>query len=148
MSLRLIQAKGEPYLARWTILSTPFFSIKLHYILASDPDRELHDHPWWFVSLVLAGGYWEYFQGCEQDSKVIVGSDGAARFQQSKPAKWRRRFSVVFRRANFAHRVILDPKGYAVTLVLTGPATRTWGFLCRDGWKPWDQFEANGGCNG
>ncbi|ELR99734.1 hypothetical protein [Gloeocapsa sp. PCC 73106] len=34
------------------------FNIMLHKICLSDPD-DLHDHPWWYATLILKGGYWE-----------------------------------------------------------------------------------------
>lgn len=142
MGLRLISVRRRPYLARWTILETPFFSIKLHFIFESDPDPELHDHPWWFVSLVLGGGYWEMFADPFESSRVVVDSAGQAKFSPVKPAKWRGWLSLAFRKAVTPHRVVLQPGGYAVTLLLTGPRTRNWGFLCRDGWKSWETFRA------
>ena len=34
------------------------FNLMLHKICLSDPD-DLHDHPWWYATLILKGGYWE-----------------------------------------------------------------------------------------
>jgi hypothetical protein len=34
-------------------------NMMLHHLCASDPEG-LHDHPWWNISLVLKGGYWEH----------------------------------------------------------------------------------------
>src|SRR5215472_18922423 len=45
-----------PYLIRWRA-ETPFGSVRLHHWLGPDDDRAFHDHPWWFVTFVLAGGY-------------------------------------------------------------------------------------------
>ena len=55
-----IVLEGEPYLTRLNLIKTPWFSVKLHWILRPDPDRDLHCHPWRFVSFVLRGGYEEY----------------------------------------------------------------------------------------
>jgi hypothetical protein len=41
-------------------INTRFGGVKLHHILRSDDDRDLHDHPWSFLSIVLKGGYWEH----------------------------------------------------------------------------------------
>ena len=35
------------------------FNLMLHRICLSDPD-DLHDHPWWYATLILKGGYWEF----------------------------------------------------------------------------------------
>lgn len=49
----------RPYLIRFSIFEFFGFSLKLHFILRSDDDRSLHDHPWTFWTLMIAGGYWE-----------------------------------------------------------------------------------------
>ena len=54
----------KPYLERYHLFlidrqSFPF-NIFLHKFLKSDPD-DLHDHPWDFISIILWGGYWEYY---------------------------------------------------------------------------------------
>ena len=91
--------------------------------------RPLHDHPWWFASLVMSGSYIEH------------------------TAEWaahRRRASVALRSSSFQHRIELPvgadgPPRSCRTLVVTGPKVRAWGFWCgRDRFVPWDQFD--GGC--
>jgi hypothetical protein len=72
----------RPYLIRWAI-NTPFGGVKLHHILRSDEDRDCHDHPWSFLSIVLRGGYWEHRPKIEQgwcwtltetdDTRTIAG---------------------------------------------------------------------------
>ena len=122
---------AAPYLRRWWIIPrNRFFNIYLHQILRSDDDRALHDHPWWNVSIILKGGYWEI----------------------TKHAFcWRNPGSIVFRRATAAHRLRLDWQmhqlpaagGHFVpcwSLFITGPKIREWGFICRDGWKHWRDF--------
>ena len=96
---------------------------------ASDEPQALHDHPWWFASLVLSGSYIEH------------SSCGRRR---------RRRGSVALRASSFRHRIELPvgPEGrprVCRTLVVTGPRVRGWGFWCGgDRFVPWDQFD--GGC--
>src|SRR3954465_13658675 len=51
----------EPYLTRWTLFgarSNGNVAVYLHRFHRSDAD-ELHNHPWPFISIILAGGYWE-----------------------------------------------------------------------------------------
>src|SRR5690349_7894728 len=48
-----------PYVIRWRA-ETRWGSIRLHHWLGPDDDRAFHDHPWWFVTLVLRGGYTDW----------------------------------------------------------------------------------------
>jgi hypothetical protein len=48
-----------------------------------------------------------------------------------------------YRPATFAHRLMVIPKQPpAITVFMTGPVIRGWGFLCPQGWKPWKEFVA------
>ena len=102
----------------------------LHRFLMSDVGH-LHDHPWSFVSWVLAGGYWE----------DRPQPDGSIR------RKWRGRWSIAWRRATDLHRVTLPEHatGPTYTLVFMLPRTRVWGFaeVDREGirtWWRWDTY--------
>src|SRR5690348_11851222 len=86
---------GPRYLLRWYVISrNPWLNVYLHQFLHDDEDRALHDHPWWFVSIMLKGKYRE----------VIPFPDhgyGHYHFiERASP-------SIVFRRAEHAHRVVL-----------------------------------------
>jgi len=94
-----------PYVIRWRI-ETPLGSLRVHHWLASDDDRAFHDHPWWFLTVVLKGGYTDY------------SPDGA---------DYLRAGSVRFRRALHQHTV-RPFSGGAWTLLVTGPQVRAWGF--------------------
>lgn len=107
--------KGDLYLARWALIpENKIFNIYLHHIVRSDADRECHDHPWCFLSILLQGTYTE-----EQDRWC--------RFKDYKAGDW------LFRRGSWTHRLIL-PKGSVWSLVFTGPEYRTWGFYTENGW--------------
>jgi hypothetical protein len=47
------------YMYRWPILSTGWFKVYVHRIVADDWSRDLHDHPKRFVSIGLWGAYVE-----------------------------------------------------------------------------------------
>lgn len=116
----VIGSKTDPYLLRWFVVPrNRFANIYLHRILKSDDDRALHDHPWTNASLILAGGY------VERTSTTVAH---------------RRVGDVVFRRAVTAHRLLVAPSTPAVSLFVTGPLLRTWGFHCPRGWVPWRDF--------
>lgn len=96
----------------------------------------LHDHPWGFLSIIVAGAYDE------------ITPTGRVR---------RRRGSVAVRRATHRHSVVL-PRAVdgaevpCVTVIITGPHVRQWGFWCsptrfgdvREHFIPWWQFGSNG----
>lgn len=75
---------------------------RIHRILDVDRTPFLHTHPFWYVSIVLRGGY----------DERIIQSDG-----KLKTIK-RRAGSIVFRRANVAHRID-NVHGDCTTLFLT-----------------------------
>lgn len=147
--ITLNRQDGTPYLLRWHVIPrNKRFNIYLHKFLGSDDDRALHDHPWWFVSILLKGRYWEH------------RADGSRNLRKAP--------SIAFRRATTAHRVELEhglvkiwesklPQGGkavglahqdkpATTLILTGRVVREWGFLCPSGWKNWRKFVEHNGC--
>ena len=119
-----IGGRQNPYLIRWYVIPrNRFFNVYLHQFMRSDDDRALHDHPWWSVSLSLSVEMEEIFRdwlGREKRREVLPGS-------------------LVFRRARFAHRMVVPIPG-ALTIFVTGPKIREWGFLCPKGWRPWREF--------
>lgn len=121
----------DPYLRRWWLIPrNRLFNIYLHQILRDDDDRALHDHPWWNVSLVLAGGYYEVVPVAGPE---ITGWNNVF---------WRRPGRVVIRRATAAHRLLLDNGRPCWSLFITGPNVRSWGFWCDHGWRHWRDFVA------
>lgn len=109
---------GDVYLTRWTVLGKRYsgqYRAFLHLFHRSDADA-LHDHPWSFITLILWGGYFE---------------------QTPKGTRWRPPGSLLFRPALWKHRVVIPPGKKALTLVITGPKKRSWGFYCEQSWRPW-----------
>lgn len=94
-----------PYVIRWRI-EVPCGSLRLHHWLGPDDGRAFHDHPWWFLTLVLRGSYTD--RSPAGDDELGTGS-------------------VRLRRAVYRHTVVPGPHG-AWTLVLTGRRIRSWGF--------------------
>lgn len=91
-------------------------AIRLHHILRSDTGRHPHDHPWSFVTVILRGGYYE----------MLFDEHGVC-----TSTTWHGPGSILFRRANTWHRLIvpLDEGKECWTLFITGPWKQTWGFL-------------------
>lgn len=121
----IIGGNADPYMLRWFLVPrNRRFNIYLHKFLRDDEDRALHDHPWWFISLILKGGYFER-----------VGQGVISR----------RAGSIAFRKATHRHRVILfvteeGKRRPCWTIVITGQKKRTWGFWCPKGFVPWHEF--------
>ncbi|KRQ31375.1 hypothetical protein AOT83_04570 [Mycobacteroides sp. H001] len=153
----IYNSHGELYLKRWYVIPrNPLLNVYVHQFIHSDDDRAPHDHPWWFVSWVLKGHYFEH-----TDTGVIR----------------RERWSWAFRRAVHRHIVKLDTVTVqdryedgswarsasvqdvpAWTLLITGRRVRQWGFWCPTRYMvglepynpaarfvPWQDFGA-GGC--
>jgi len=94
-----------PYLRRW-VVDFGWFSIRIHRWRSSDDDRAFHDHPWWFLTLMLKGRY------------VDVSPDGR---DQLRPG------SIRLRPALHRHTVEVQRPG-TWTILITGPTERRWGF--------------------
>lgn len=126
----------NPYLRRWWVIPrNELCNVYLHEILRSDDDRAGHDHPWMNTSVLIDGGYEEitYFrqQPWLEAYRLTRGAG-----------------DVVSREATDTHRLIIPEGGRAVSLFITGPKVRDWGFWCPNGERfvHWRTF--TGGENG
>lgn len=137
---------------RRVILETPDFSLRVHRILRGDGDRHLHDHPWDFVSLVdpfawllQRLGLVPRGRGGYVEAVPIQDSPGALPSASLLSGAWLNREwspgSVVRHLAEDLHRLSL-PRGPVLTLVVTGPRRRPWGFATEHGWIPYREYEA------
>lgn len=123
----VIGPPGDAYLRRWFVVPrNPFCNVYLHEILRGDDDRALHDHPWRNSSFIISGRYFEHLP------------DGS---RLERTAGW---FGE--REATASHRLETLPGERAVSLFVTGPKVREWGFHCPQGWRHWQDFTA--GANG
>ena len=150
---QVITRRGDgsynPYMLRWFLFRSKRFDwmprLYLHKFLRSDDDRAPHDHPWWFISILLHGSYVEY-RWDKDDIKTM-------RVRHSP--------SIAFRGLSTKHRVELFADAHIVrqngmlmrnevnfhpvwTLILTGPDVRAWGFWCGDQFIPHRKFDGCG----
>lgn len=106
------------YLTRWTLAGTRFHgtgrAVFLHRFHRSDDDDALHDHPWPFASVILAGGYYEH----TADRRGKVGR------------RWYGPGRVLTRTAEHRHRVELPAGADCWTLVFRGAKVKSWSFFC------------------
>ena len=125
---------GQPertYLKRLRIIQTPWFAIYLHWIYLPDKDRDPHDHPWSFASIVLRGGY---------DETVHYAPEVHLDYTKHRT---HRRFSAHITDTRVAHQITnLEPE--TVTLLFVGRRRRQWGFWTGDGWVPWHEYDRAG----
>ena len=134
---QFINRLSEPYLTKLYIVRTPLFQDALHWIHSSDRDRDMHDHPRDFVSIVLRGGYLEARPSPAATSWKAVGT--AAFPEPDVYLTERRRWSVAYRRAADPHRIVhVEP--HTLTLVLWGRKKREWGFHTPWGWRHWRTY--------
>lgn len=117
----VVEQFGRPYLERYFAVGrgprSPGGGARFHRILRSDV-ADMHDHPWDFVSVIIAGRYVETTPHGEQEFRAG---------------------SVLVRRAEDRHRLTL-PDGPVWTFITVGPARRRWGFVTADGWVPWRRY--------
>lgn len=143
-----IALDGDLYMRRWRFMPEWLPGFRVHNLVRSDKDRELHDHPFDFISIILKGGYFEW---------TPTPDGGQVR-------KWYGPGSIVVRRAEDLHRIELPLKwevatlaakaggGYkatswrsteeqqAWTFVIRSRHRREWGFMTPTGWVHWKKF--------
>jgi hypothetical protein len=141
--LRLRRADGLVYLDRWGIGHDRIGRILLHHMSAPDPGRDLHDHPWAFLSIVLWGGYLEV----RADTRTAVE---LAKHAQASPLPRavaghlvpRFRGSVRFLGLHECHTIVELYGPTCWTLVIGGPRRRRWGFYTADGYMDEKLYDA------
>ncbi|NKI18499.1 hypothetical protein HCU74_13870 [Spongiibacter sp. KMU-166] len=115
-----VKVIGDNYLSRWHILpKNRLFNIYLHHVCGDDPDMNLHDHPWLFnLSIVLRGD-----------------------IEETLPTRQRllQEGSLTARMSRAPHRLALRSPD-SLTLFITGPKIRDWGFYTDNGWVPSSRY--------
>lgn len=116
---------GDNYLRRWWLIPrNEHMNVYLHEILRSDDDRAMHDHPWSNTSFLIFGSYIEH----------------------TPEGRFVRKAGETIERADHAlHRLEVIPGERAVSLFMTGPKFREWGFMCQHGWVHWQDFVSEDG---
>jgi len=168
-----IKVNGEPdapvYLRRWFIWprkpenNKMVPRIYLHRFSTGDNVRDLHDHPWPFKSIILAGGYWEHsFNPAYLKFKARYGAAPSEDCIPKTVKKWYGPGSFLKRGASWTHAVELKKKlvpeyyGFGAhievekdvacwSLIHTGIKCRSWGFHTDNGWCWWRNYH-RGAC--
>ena len=133
-----------PILHRWELIHFRGRKLMLHHFLPNADDRDVHDHPASFWTLVLRGGYDDLAVCplCHGDSKPrATGWYCEECFGVGVFLNERMRAGMLRRRqAEHAHRTKVGPRG-CWTLVLMGRKERPWGFWRGNRWWPWREYE-------
>lgn len=124
-----LYSENEPYMLRYWVWprykeGKTGFGIRLHNICKSDDDRHFHNHPSWYFSFILRGGYWEVTPEYDE-SDIYVGDRW----------EWYGSGSLRFRRMKDWHRLVVPYGTNAWTLFFRGPIKQTWGFLKHPDYK-------------
>ena len=121
-----------PYLIRYTLFTCKYFSIKIHKILISDPS-DMHDHPWDYISIILWGGYYEETLITEKEhiyhrenSSIINSVERLNNTFHYK--KWYKPGSILIRKGDAPHRLIIPEGKFAISLIFTSYKYRLWGY--------------------
>lgn len=117
-----------PMMVRWTLVKLPLGLGKLmiHYFPPETTDRDPHDHPSSFLTLILKGGYFN-----TEWVKVDLPEQ-----EYMEELEWIGRGRLIFRRASHMH-VTETGERSAWTLIFMGPKQRKWGFLRIEDGKWW-----------
>ena len=114
---------SEDYMIRWHLIpQNRWCNVMLHRFNGADPGRDLHDHPWDFVTIMLRGHYWESVPAAHYNDVLLP-------------------FSIRYRKAEYTHAVttVYRPTW---TLVMTGRYRRQWGFHTEAGWVPHHRYQS------
>jgi hypothetical protein len=132
--MRLRRSDGQIYLDRWGVGHDRIGRVLVHRMQAPDPGIDLHDHPWWFASVVLWGGYTEQRALTRDAAKFASeaersGLDGLRGVTVARPVG-----SVRTMRLDECHTITTLHRRTCWTLVIGGPRRRRWGFYLSDGY--------------
>lgn len=147
----IVNCFGDKYLTRWYLFRRKSMGLFLHLFHRSDEDRAFHDHPWNFISLILWRGYHEHTDirctlcvgglGYNAFSPVACPRCNGTEIERVKRRKYPG--MILYRPAEWAHRVeLLDGKP-ALTLILRFKNRREWGYHLATGWLSHDKWWSN-----
>ncbi len=165
----IIRPAGRDQTLRWyTIPRNRWLNIYIHKWISSDDDRAPHDHPYHNASILLEGEYREWMFVPKKitlnwEIKNFVAYSGQEK-NRVFAILHRGKGHIYVRKATTAHRVELIAKHWSedsyirgdgkrfegkktiyeywpcITLFITGPRFRDWGFHCPKGWVHEDEF--------
>jgi hypothetical protein len=135
-----------PIMRRWTLLELGerLPKVLLHYFPPNVGDRDPHDHPRSFTTVVLAGGYddlvpcWCTKPGAIRGGGPWLNHDACGGTGMVLGNRMRAG-SIRYRRAEHVHITRARENG-AWTVVFMAPVSRTWGFWRKGSFWPWRTY--------
>jgi len=122
---------NEPLLTRYYLFLKDRkrfpFNVFLHKFHKGDPG-DVHDHPWPYFTLILAGGYYEWVP--KFANEIMIG----------EIRMWRGPGHFRFCSSTSYHRIELKEGITPWTLFMPGPQRREWGFLVNNKWIHTDEY--------
>lgn len=129
----LHHADGSLYMGRYVLFESRWLSARIHHIASADLDRDMHDHPWDFVSILLSGGY------LEQQPLMFHRPEFTEDHTEVRRGRWRAAPSIARRRATDRHLIsFVQPNTWS--LFIYGPSRQWWGFYTRTGKIHWKDY--------
>jgi len=119
MRVKTFTGVNGPYLTVYTLLRVLGISVCFHNFHRGDEERDCHDHPFSFLSLILRGRYREHMY------------DGSAAERGA--------LSLRYRPSSHRHRIELVKKP-CWTLCVKRAAEREWGFWPDGVFVPWREY--------
>jgi hypothetical protein len=123
-------ANAASYMERRWLINRPItqqtswfrlpFEVRVHWIKRPDADRDMHDHPWNWRTIVLAGWYVE--KTAQGTALRDAGSTAGRKFTD-------------------AHMITEVSPGGVWTLFIVGPYRQKWGFHTPAGKVPYDKYD-------
>jgi hypothetical protein len=110
---------------------------------APDPGVDLHDHPWWFVSIILWGGY-EEERALTREAPMmaeIADTVGHPETCHRGVLEERRPGSIKVMRGTECHTIVRLLRKRSWSLVVKGPRRGSWGFYLHGGYMPERQYD-------
>lgn len=133
--ITIYRGEGRVLFHRFRLIETRTFGIYLHKFIDDDWD-DLHNHPWWFGSIILAGRYLERRPG-----------------RRDRVRGW---LSIGIHRPSYRHTTKLLDGRPCWTLMVRGQKICRWGFFTAGGayrnasgmyhptWRPWREENTDG----
>jgi hypothetical protein len=125
---------GELHFQRYRLLETPWFNIYIHYIAKSDQDKDPHNHPWNFWSIILFGAYSE---------RRYASFDNTREYINPNLTSWYKSRRTILSYSNCSisqfHKIKLAKPTW--TLVFTGKRiSNNWGYLTKEGFVNHEEY--------